>query len=96
LTAIDGDVLAGYCYAVAQVQALTADIAERGATIETQSGYQTPRPEVAMLNHAFDSLRKFGAELGIGAASRSKIDVRPPDDEENPLDQIIAGAARRR
>ena len=96
LTRVDGDVFAGYCMAYADICELTADIEANGRRYEVgTNGAQSARPEVAMLNRAKDDLRKFGAELGIGAASRSKIEIRKSDDSKNTLEEIVAANARR-
>jgi len=98
LTRIDGEILAGYCQAYEQVCILTADLEKHGRTYTVgTNGAQSSRPEVAMLNRAWDDIRKFGAELGIGAASRSRIEVRKHDDEaEDPVAKAIAVAAVRK
>lgn len=96
LTRVDGDILAGYCQAYEDICVLTADIAENGRTYEVgTNGAQSARPEVAMLNRAKDDLRKFGAELGIGAASRTKVEVRKPDAAKSPLQEVREATRRR-
>ena len=96
LTRIDGDVLAGYCMAYADIVTLTKLIARRGRvyTVGT-NGAVSARPEVAMLNRAKDDIRKFGAELGIGAASRTKVEVRKPDAGKTPLEAVREATQRR-
>jgi P27 family predicted phage terminase small subunit len=98
LSRVDGEVLAGYCQAYEQVCRLTAELEANGRTYTVgTNGAQSARPEVAMLNRAWDDIRKFGAELGIGAASRSKIEVKKPDDaHEDPVAKAVAASARRR
>ena len=98
VTAADGEVFAGYCQAYEQVCILTAKLEKTGRTYQVGSnGAWASFPEVAMLNRAWDDIRKFGAELGIGAASRSRIEVRKRDNEaEDPTAKAIAVAARRK
>ena len=98
LTRVDGDVLGGYCMAWADVVELTADIAKHGRTYTVgTNGAEAPRPEATMLYKARDELRKYGAELGIGAASRSKIEVKKHDDaDEDPTAKAIRIAAVRK
>jgi len=96
LTIVDGDMFAGYCMAYADVVELTADIEEYGRSYEVgTNGAQSARPEIAMLNRAKDDLRRFGAELGIGAASRTKVEVRKPDAAKTPLEAVREATRRR-
>ena len=97
LTIVDECVLAGYCTAYEEAQRLGRFIDAEGLTIDTPSGYLQQRPEVSIRNKAWDRVAKFGAELGIGAASRSRIEVRKHDDEaEDPVAKAIAVAAVRK
>jgi len=102
VTTIDGDVLAGYCQAVEDVERFTKFLRRRGRTYRVgTNGAYAARPEVQMRYRALDDIRRFGAELGIGAASRSKIEVKKPDADANPLAEILGAAqqeaaARRR
>jgi len=82
--------------AYADVVELTADIEEYGRSYEVgTNGAQSARPEIAMLNRAKDDLRRFGAELGIGAASRTKVEVRKPDAAKTPLEAVREATRRR-
>lgn len=98
LTAADAEVLAGYCQAYEQVCLLTAKLEESGRTYQVgTNGAWAAYPEVAMLNRAWDDIRKFGSELGIGAASRSRIEVKQREHEaEDPTAKASAIAARRK
>ncbi len=98
LTRVDGDVLGGYCMAWATFVELTADIAEHGAEYRVgTNGALANRPAVSRLARATDDMRKYAAELGIGAASRSKIEVRKHDDaDEDPTAKAIRIAAVRK
>jgi len=96
LTIVDGDVLACYAMAYADVVELTADIEAEGRSYSFGlNGAQAPRPEVGMLNRAKDDLRRFGAELGVGAASRTKVEVKKPDAGQTPLEAVRQATRRR-
>lgn len=88
LTAVDGDVLACYCDAYSRLVRFTTFLRKNGDVTTSPNGYSMPAPEVALRNRAIDDLKKWGAELGIGAASRTKIEVRNPDAGASPLDKI--------
>ena len=88
VTSIDGDVLAIYCQAYADHERLVRYLRKNGEVTESPQGYAMPRPEVSLRNRARDDLRKAGAELGIGAASRAKIEVKRPNGVASPLSRI--------
>ena len=97
LTAVDASAFAGYCSAYEEAQRLTRYLDENGLVFHAPSGYEQQRPEVAIRNKAWDRVAKFGAELGIGAASRSRIEVRKREHEaEDPTAKAIAAATRRK
>lgn len=94
LTRIDGDVLAVYCASYAEMVKYTAYIKKHGSTFTTDSGYVQQVPQVGMLNKARENLRKFGSELAIGAASRTKVSVKTPQKGANALESVRAQTAR--
>ena len=101
VTVVDQSALAGYCQAYEEAARLTRYLDEHGLTFTTPNGYVQQRPEVAIRNKAWDRVDKFACQLGIGAAHRTKIEVKRPSADENPLTEIIAearaeAAARRR
>jgi P27 family predicted phage terminase small subunit len=97
ITVVDGDVLGCYCAAYQDVCELSADVAEHGKTYEVgTNGAQSTRPEAVLLQKAKDDLRRFGAELGIGAASRTKVEVKKPDAGTSPLAAVREATQRRR
>ena len=101
LTSVDQADFAAFCEAYEEAQACSRFINEHGLTFETGTGYLQQRPEVGIRNKAWDRVDKFGAQLGIGAAHRSRIEVKKREGEDNPLADILAEAkaeaqARRR
>jgi len=96
LTEVDEAVLAGFCSAYDEAVRLERDIAEHGISVETQSGYRAQRPEVAARRAAWERVRAFGAELGIGAASRTRVRATPREEESDPLSEVIAATQGRR
>lgn len=95
ITVVDGDILAGYCVAYQEICNLTEDLAINGRTYQVgTNGAHAARPEVAMLNRARDDLRRFGAELGIGAAARTKVEVKKADAGQSPLDKVREATRR--
>lgn len=95
LSDLDGDLLACYCVAWSEIVVLTAYLADAGSSYSYGvNGALSPRPEVSMLNRARDDLRRFGGELGIGAAARTRIEVKPPDARQDALAEIVQANTR--
>ena len=96
LTIVDGDILGRYCHGYqrlieAEEYIAIEHVCERG------TGGQMLSPWVAERNRAFDDMGKAAAQLGIGAADRSRIEVKKPDDQaEDPTEKAIAAATRRK
>ena len=97
LTIVDGDVLGAYCLSYQKLVAAEAVLAESGPYSERGTGAPIRHPAAIEAESAAKMLHKFGAELGIGAASRSKVEARRQDAAtEDPTAQAIAIATRRR
>ena len=97
VTRVDESTLAGYCSAYEEAQTLDRFLNEHGLTVTAPSGYVQQRPEVAIRNKAWDRVAKFGSELGIGAASRSRIEVKKPDgSDKDTAAEILSVTAGRR
>jgi len=102
LTEVDQDVLGLYCDAFDRWRKAERAIRREGEVIGMgEKGYRAPNPWLQVRNRALDDLRRWAPELGIGAASRSRIEVKKADGAENPLKDIqdaarAEAAARRR
>ena len=101
LTEVDQDVLGLYCDAFDRWRKAERAIRREGEVISMgEKGYRAPNPWLQVRNRALDDLRRWAPELGIGAASRSRIEVKKADGAENPLkdiqDAANAEAASRR
>lgn len=73
VTQIDGWILADYCDAAVEVERLTEELKVEGTTIVTPNGYIQAHPYVAMRNQCLARMARAGSELGIGAASRTRV-----------------------
>ena len=90
LTEIDQDVLGLYCDAFDRWRVAERALRREGVVIAAEtSGYKMPNPWVSVRNRALDDMRRWAPELGIGAASRSRIEVKKADGDENPLKDIL-------
>ncbi len=82
LTVIDRAELAAYCQCWAMYVEAVLDIREHGTTFETQTGYQGPRPSVAIMVKMLDKVLAFAARFGLSPADRSRIDLPMLEEED--------------
>lgn len=55
-----------------------------------KSGYPVSNPHVGIANTTLDQMRRFLIEFGMTPASRSRIHVEAPG-EEDPFDAFVKG-----
>lgn len=81
LTAIDKAVLVGYCQAYGrwrQAERVLAEMAKRdqltlGLMIKTTNGNAIPNPMLGTANKAMSDMIRYGLELGMSPAARSRV-----------------------
>ncbi len=73
LTEVDLSVLERYCFEYALWRDCARLIMREGATIQTPTGVLQVNPRMSIMRNAADEMRKAGAQLGIGAADRTKL-----------------------
>jgi P27 family predicted phage terminase small subunit len=88
LTKVDTGVLALYCQAFGQWVDAQKKL-KRGQPVITNSrGDEVVSPWVRISNMAVQQMVKLASELGITPASRSRIKIEPPA-EEDPFDEFM-------
>jgi len=94
LTCVDGAALAGYCTAYAAVQEAENEINRYGrTTYKTDTGFIRDIPAIARQQKYLALMRNYLSEFGLSPSSRSGVNVKPIDTEDDPMEQI---ANRRR
>jgi P27 family predicted phage terminase small subunit len=88
MTALDGDALACYCQAWAELREATMALERDGRTFTDDKGDVRPHPAFAQQQQALKALRAWGAELGLTPASRQRLAVERPAGE-GPLDEFL-------
>ena len=80
----DSAIFSVYCQACADLQKFNAEM-QKEALITTPNGHRQASPYKQLRKEAIEQVRRFGAELGIGSANRSKIRVseRPRKKKDN-------------
>jgi len=82
LTAVDRAELAGYCQCWAMYVDAVRDIQEHGTTFQTETGYQGPRPSVAIMVKMLDKVLAFSSRFGFSPADRARISAPVPEEED--------------
>jgi P27 family predicted phage terminase small subunit len=86
LTALDRGAIAGGCQWWAMFVDAVKDIEENGTTFTTDTGYQGPRPSVAMALKSWQQYLAFAARFGLTPSDRSRLSVPEP----KPIDEMSA------
>ncbi len=86
LATIDATVLADYCVTVARVSQCERDISINGVWVPGERGAQK-NPSVTAANQYRQQLKFYIAELGLSPSSRTRLEGKGPDGEEDsPFD----------
>jgi P27 family predicted phage terminase small subunit len=86
LTALDRGAIAGGCQWWAMFVDAVKDIEENGTTFMTDTGYQGPRPSVALALKSWQQYLAFAARFGLTPSDRSRLSVPAP----KPIDEMSA------
>ena len=90
LTSVDRAALAAYCSSYSRWAEAELNIQKFGTVIKSpKSGYPLQNPYVGVANTALDHMRKFGVEFGLTPASRTRLQVEPPDGQKDPFEAFM-------
>ena len=90
LKPVDQDILAAYCTEYGRWVDAERILKKVGPIIQTKNGNLIQNPLVGVSNRAQELMLKYGAELGIGAATRSRISVEK-EGGEDVLEALLRG-----
>jgi len=90
LKPVDRNILAAYCQAFGRFVEAEKVLKEKGPLYRTKSDNVITSPMLWVSNRAVEQMLKLGAELGIGAATRSRVQV----EREPSLDDQLEGILR--
>jgi P27 family predicted phage terminase small subunit len=82
LAMVDRAALANYCQWWARYVEAEKILSAQGLTILCPSGYMQQRPEVAIAQKAAQLMKAFLVEFGLTPASRSRVSVPEPKQED--------------
>jgi P27 family predicted phage terminase small subunit len=83
LTTIDRAALALYCDAYGRWLEAVASLQKYGTVIKSPSGFPVQSPYVAIANKAGEQVRLLLAEFGMSPASRTRVQVELPPEEDD-------------
>jgi len=89
LTRMDREALALLCAAYARWVEAEAAIRKYGLVIKSPSGFPMQSPYLAIANKALDQVRLLLAEFGMSPSSRTRVQVAPQKDEDDPLETLL-------
>ena len=73
----DREALACYCAAVSRRERAEEELAKTAPLVKSPSGYPVQNPWLAIANKAMEQMLKWGQELGLSPAARTRIKVAP-------------------
>lgn len=91
MTIVDGVAFAGICQRYATWVKCEKYLKKNGLTFETDTGYIQQRPEVAISQKALADVRAFMTEFGLTPASRARINIKPDEGKEDPIEALLSG-----
>jgi P27 family predicted phage terminase small subunit len=77
LTEIDRECLAIYCTTAARREKAEIELAKTGAVVKTPAGFAAVSPWLTVANKAAELMLRYGQELGLSPASRTRIKTQP-------------------
>lgn len=92
ITEADRSLLAAYCQAYKIWVDATEKVNKHGTVIKAPSGFPVQSPFVSIANKQVEIMIKLASEFGMSPASRTRIKVEKPP-EEDPMEALISGTA---
>ena len=77
ITLADREMLACFCGAAGRRSQAEEELAKSGPVVKSPSGYPIQNPWLAILNKALEQILRFGQELGLSPASRTRVKSLP-------------------
>ncbi len=77
LTELDQSCLAVYVTAAARLAKAETEIAKTSEVIKTPAGFAAPNPWIGIAQKCQEMMLRYGQELGLSPASRTRIKINP-------------------
>ena len=91
LKPVDRNILAAYCFNHGLAVWAADMLNDKGPLYKTKKDNVITTPVLWVYNGAVEKMLKLGAELGIGAATRSRIQVEKEPSLDDQLEVILRG-----
>lgn len=88
IPSVDRAVLAAYCQAYGRWVEAEEKLKETPLLIRTPSGYVQQSPWLNVANRQMELLGRYMAEIGLTPASRPRIALAGPIEQQEPVDKI--------
>lgn len=90
MTEIDGPAFAAVCQRYSLWVRCEKRLKSKGLIMKTETGYEQQRPEVSIAKNALADVKAFLTEFGMTPASRSKIDLKLDEKEEDQMEKLLS------
>lgn len=94
LTCVDGAALEGYCQSYGRWVAAEQFIQKHGMVFKTPSGYLQQVPQVSIAQKYLQLVKAFCSEFGLTPCARTRIEVKQPTADDDPMEAILRNAGR--
>lgn len=88
---VDRSVVAIYCQAYGRWVEVERKLKDKGPLYATKAGNVIQSPYLGIAHREEEIMLKAGAELGIGAATRSRINTEKQDGKNDPMELLLSG-----
>jgi len=89
LTMVDVGLLTAYCQAYGLHKEASAWVNKLGMVTKTKDGNLIQNPHLAIVNKQAAIMAKIGAEFGFSPSSRSRLDVKGGENQEDALTVLL-------
>jgi P27 family predicted phage terminase small subunit len=89
ITRIDRAALAVYCQAWARWLEAEEALRKYGVMVKSPNGFPMQSPYLAVANKAIEQMRGLLTEFGMSPASRTRISVQEPSDEDAEFEALL-------
>ncbi len=90
LTKVDASAIAAYCAAWADLRAAQRGINKSGVFYKTRTGLIKRNPAAGVKADALRVVKAYLVEFGLTPASRSKVKVKPANQDSDPFSDIFS------
>lgn len=91
LTEIDGPAFEAVCQRYSLWVRCEKRLKSKGLIMKTETGYEQQRPEVSIAKNALADVKAFLTEFGMTPASRSRIDLKLDEKEDDEMERLLSG-----